>query len=83
MDRLRLLFALVLACGALAVWSIPAGAVNSPETCTFSKGETTCTSTQGSHGTESAHHGNTDSSGSVTLEEQSCKRTGSGQTNTC
>ena len=44
--------------------------------CTFSRGETICTTVHGSHGTESGHHGQVNSNGSVTQEPTPCKVTG-------
>jgi hypothetical protein len=44
--------------------------------CTFSRGETICTDVHGSHGTESGHHGQVNSNGSITQEPTPCKVTG-------
>jgi hypothetical protein len=58
--------------------AVPALAVNS-SSCTFEKGQTICTDTQGSHGTFDSHHGSAGSSGSDT-GGGSCKVTGSDHT---
>ena len=66
---------------ALTVVSGMAGATNS-SSCTFSKGQTTCTTTHGSHGSTDTHNGQVNSSGDQATSS-TCKQTGSDQTNTC
>jgi hypothetical protein len=61
---------------AMTVTAAPAFAVNSGTACTFFRGDTTCTTVHGSHGTESEHNGQVHSSGKTTKEPTPCKVTG-------
>jgi hypothetical protein len=75
---------LLLGAAVAAALALPGGTAVAKNTssCTFEQGTTTCTTTQGSHGSTETHHGNVGSSGANTGGGP-CKSTGSEQTNTC
>ena len=82
MRLARVLLGAVALTVAFAFASVTgAGATNSTE-CSFFKGTTLCTIIHGSHGSTDSHRGAPNSNGDQ-KQSSTCKKTGSGQTNTC
>lgn len=75
MIRLRPLI-LVLAIALLLLLTLGVAQAKNYSTENFSRGECTTTDVHGSHGEESAHHGQCHSEGSTTQEPTECKVTG-------